>query len=65
MLELKKNHPLPAFDEAPTTFDFALNRDQQCPKQDQFEQFAIKYPLWGMPYGLPGLTAEEHPLMTD
>jgi hypothetical protein len=65
MLELKKNHPLPARGKVPKTFDFALNRDQQCPKQDDFKKFATQYPLWGMPYGLPGLTAKEHQLMTE
>jgi hypothetical protein len=60
MLELKEAHPLPASGPMPQGFDFSLNRDQQCPKPDEFEQFATDYPLWGMPYGLPGLNSDEH-----
>ena len=65
MLDLKKKHPLPTSGKLSKNFDFSLNRDQQCPKQDEFETFSAKYPLWGMPYGLPGLTNDEHQLMTS
>jgi hypothetical protein len=60
MLALKRAHPLPAQAPLPDSFDFSLNRDQQCPTETQFDGFAEKYPLWGMPYGLPGLTEHEH-----
>jgi hypothetical protein len=59
MLDLKQQHPLPAGKVLPDTFDFALERDQQCPKIEEFESYAAKYPLWGMPYGLPGLHDDE------
>jgi hypothetical protein len=65
MLELKKAHPLPSDGPMPTSFDFRLNRDQQCPKSEEFDQYAADYPMWGMPYGLPGLNGDEHRLMTD
>ncbi|MEH6582107.1 MAG: fatty acid cis/trans isomerase [Halioglobus sp.] len=64
MLDLKKANPLPPSGPIAQDFDFALNRDQQCPKPDEFDKFAKKYPLWGMPYGLPGLDSQEHNLMT-
>jgi Fatty acid cis/trans isomerase (CTI) len=60
MLALKRAHPLPSQPLLPDTFDLSLDRQQQCPTDSQFESFAAKYPLWGMPYGLPGVTDEEH-----
>lgn len=59
MLQLKQAHPLPASPVLPDSFDFSLDRNQQCPKLEEFPRFAEKYPLWGMPYGLPGLTRRE------
>lgn len=58
-LEHKKAQPLPAGDILPDSFDFALDRNQQCPSIEEYDSFAEKYPLWGMPYGLPGLTEAE------
>jgi Fatty acid cis/trans isomerase (CTI) len=60
MLALKQAHPLPATGAIPQGFDFSLYRDQQCPRQDEFDRFASDNPLWGMPYGLPGLNNKEH-----
>jgi hypothetical protein len=60
MLALKQAHPLPASGAVPDGFDFSLYREQQCPRQDEFEQFAKEKPLWGMPYGFPGLNTDEH-----
>jgi hypothetical protein len=59
MLTLKQRHPLP--DEAilPDSFDFALDRDQQCASVENFSQFESDYPLWGMPYGLPAISHEQ------
>ena len=60
MLQLKQQHPLPTVTPLPTSFDFSLERAQYCPKIEEFDAFASKKPLWGMPYGLPGLTEQEH-----
>ena len=65
MLDLKQAHPLPSSGPVPEGFDFSLYRDQQCPKQDEFEQFAQQNPLWGMPYGFPGLNTNEHQTLTQ
>jgi len=65
MLELKQQHPLPAGDILPDSFDFRLDRDQQCPKPDEFQGFARDYPLWGMPYGFPAIEPEQHQRLTD
>lgn len=63
MLELKNNHPLPEQKQLPDSFDLKLNRDQQCPTIEKFDDYAKKYPLWGMPYGLPGLKPDESALL--
>jgi hypothetical protein len=65
MLELKQNHPLPEVAILPDSFDLSLDRKQQCPKPEEFDTFARDYPLWGMPYALPGLSAPEHELLTQ
>ncbi len=55
MLELKKQHPLPTDGPLPDSFDFSLDRKQQCTRVQNFEHFADNYPLWGMPYGMPAI----------
>ena len=60
MLELKQQHPLPAGEKLPDSFELGLDRDQQCVKSDEFASYSRDYPLWGMPYALPGLNQEEH-----
>lgn len=65
MLLLKQKHPLPQGPILPETFDFRLNRDQQCAKIEDFNSFAEDYPLWGMPYGLPGLSKQEQQTILD
>ncbi len=62
-LLLKQAHPLASEGPLPAGFDFSLNRDQQCPTAEEFTDFQSDYPLWGMPYGLPGLPSDEHEAM--
>lgn len=59
-LLLKHQHPLPPGPVLADTFDFGLDRNQQCPAIEEFDRFNANYPLWGMPYGLPGLSEQEH-----
>ena len=63
MLQLKKEHPLPATDLLPESFDIRLNRDYICTTAEDFEAYKKKYPLWGMPYALPGLTEREREMI--
>jgi len=63
MLQLKQDNPLPEVPVLPATFDFNLNARQFCPRIENFAEFRQQMPLWGMPYGLPGLTPPEHELM--
>ncbi|MEM1114048.1 MAG: fatty acid cis/trans isomerase [Pseudomonadota bacterium] len=65
MLDLKREHPLPTQGPMPEGFDFALDRKEQCPKPEEFSRYKKRYPLWGMPYGLPGLNEDEHQAMID
>jgi hypothetical protein len=65
MLELKQQHPLPEGALLPDSFDLGLDRKQQCPKSEEFERFAQDYPLWGMPYGFPGLSSSKQGALTD
>ncbi|MEQ1622681.1 MAG: fatty acid cis/trans isomerase [Methylococcales bacterium] len=65
LLQLKRNHPLPATGKLPADIKLDLDRTLQCPKPEEFNSFQSKHPHWGMPYGLPALTAsEENTLLT-
>jgi len=59
MLTLKQQNPLPATYPLPADFDFSLNREQSCPKIEEFASYRKDHPLAGMPYGLPGMRANE------
>ena len=65
MLALKQQHPLPPGQTLPDSITLGLDREQQCTKPEAFEKFAQDYPLWGMPYGLPGLSKAHHDTLTD
>ncbi len=59
-LELKRVHPLPDEPVLPDSFDFSLNRKQTCPSIEEYDHYAQRFPLGGMPYGLPGLRQHEY-----
>lgn len=60
LLRLKREHPLPAGPVLPKDlFDFSLDRAQVCPVIEQMDRFEESNPLWGMPFGLPGLSEQE------
>ena len=37
---------------------------QQCPRIEEFDHFEDKNPLWGMPFGLPGLNSAEMSMLS-
>lgn len=43
----------------PNTFDLSLDRSQECPTIEEFDYYEEQNPLWGMPFGLPGLSTQE------
>ncbi|WP_261883852.1 fatty acid cis/trans isomerase [Vibrio pelagius] len=59
MLIQKENHPLPDQKQL-EGFDFAVDRDQQCPTIEEYAQYERDYPTWGMPYGMPNLNKGEY-----
>ena len=63
-LALKKAHPLPDEPVLSAAFDFSLDRNQTCPRLDEFDAYARQQPLAGMPYGLPGLAPRELDVIT-
>ena len=65
MLQLKKEHPQPETELLPVTFDISLDKKQNCTTAEDFSEYKKKYPLWGMPYALPGLTDKEHKTIVD
>ncbi|WP_439100237.1 fatty acid cis/trans isomerase [Congregibacter sp.] len=65
MLKLKEENPSSSSGKLPDTFDFSLNRDQSCPKADEFAEYRDERPLQGMPYGFPGLDADRQTLLTE
>ncbi|VUD47159.1 hypothetical protein TDB9533_00970 [Thalassocella blandensis] len=60
MLLQKQAHPLPDNSVLYDTFDLSLNRDQQCVNIAEYPKYKEEYPLWGMPYGFPGVSQKEH-----
>ena len=59
-IELKNKHPLPKHQALlPSEITLALDRKQECPTIYQFPEFSKKFPLWGMPYGLPAISDDE------
>ena len=64
MLMLKQQHPLPAGDVVEGGLDFSLERSATCPAEAEIEQYERATPQGGMPFGLPGLSAAEHRVLT-
>lgn len=62
-LALKQANPLPPGPVLGREFDFSLDRNQSCPRIEQFGHYERRHPLGGMPYGLPGLAAGEMSLL--
>ena len=59
ILKLKEQNPLPEGKLLPDSFDLSLDRKQFCAQPATFDDYARKYPLWGMPYGLPAIETEQ------
>ena len=59
-LELKRQNPLPTGSKLPKEITLDIQRKEQCTDIQSFDSFALKNPLWGMPYGLPQLSESEH-----
>jgi len=60
MLRLKQLNPQPLTGMLPDAVTVDLDREQTCPTEAEFDEFAEKNPLWGMPYGMPNLAEPEY-----
>lgn len=59
LLMQKDRHPLPQQDQL-EGFDFSIDREQTCPTIDEFDHYEQTNPNWGMPFGMPNLSAKEY-----
>ncbi|MNK41229.1 Fatty acid cis/trans isomerase (CTI) [compost metagenome] len=64
MLVLKQQHPWPSEESKSNTLDISADRVNMCPADFEMAAYERKQPLAGMPFGLPGLSADEHRKMT-
>ena len=60
LLEQKRTNPLKPGHSLPESIDTSLKRKQSCPKIEEYDKYAKKFPLQGMPFGLPGISDTEH-----
>lgn len=65
MLEQKQANPLSGQKKLSDNFELDINREWQCPTIAEHEDYAQEFPLWGMPYALPGLAQEEHDTLVN
>ncbi|MFW2372134.1 MAG: fatty acid cis/trans isomerase, partial [Gammaproteobacteria bacterium] len=63
MLRLKQLKPQPRVGMIDDSFDLSLYRDQTCPGNDKFDQYAEKFPMQGMPFGMPNLSDKEYHIL--
>lgn len=59
LLMQKDRHPPPQQDQL-EGFDFSIDREQTCPTIDEFDHYEQTNPNWGMPFGMPNLSAKEY-----
>jgi len=64
MLELKRAHA-GLTTELDPDLTFEPDRAAVCATADNFDDLAKDHPAWGMPYGLPALSDEEHALLVS
>jgi len=65
LLDLKKQNPLPDTQRLSTDdFSLSIGRKQECPAAENIDKFKRNHPQWGMPYALPGLTDDEHNILS-
>ncbi|MEM6775720.1 MAG: fatty acid cis/trans isomerase [Pseudomonadota bacterium] len=65
LLALKDEYPAARGGILPDDFDFSLDRDQSCPRQEEMAAYRGERPQQGMPYGLPGLDSERRRVLQE
>jgi len=65
LLMLKQRHPMATDGVAEGGFDFTVERASMCAAETEIDRYEKAAPFGGMPYGLPGLSPDEHRLLTQ
>jgi hypothetical protein len=65
MLHLKQLNPQARVGMLSDSFDLSLERKQSCPKLDEFDTYADKFPKQGMPFAMPNLNDEEYRILVQ
>jgi len=61
LLEMKRLNPGPSSGPLPEDdFDFSLDRAQMCVRAEGLDDYPLRHPARGMPFGLPPLSGVEH-----
>jgi len=60
MLRLKQLNPQPRVGMIDESIDLGLNREQACPVNGEFEEYAENFPTQGMPFATPNLSDEDY-----
>lgn len=64
MLALGKQHPWEPNSKLPDDIDISISRPNECPTSEEFDRYAKKHPLEGMPLAVTGLDDEEFSLIS-
>jgi len=60
ILRLKQLNPQPRVGMIDENIDLGLNREQVCPVNEEFEEYAEDYPAQGMPFATPNLSDDDY-----
>jgi hypothetical protein len=60
MIRLGRAHPLPPNAPVPEHIQLGLHRKSECPLPSEFDKYAQKNPLQGMPLAITGLSEREY-----
>ena len=60
MLRLKQLNPQPRIGMINKNIDLGLSRDQSCPTNQEFVEYAEDFPEQGMPFAMPNLSDDEY-----
>ncbi|MFK5985987.1 MAG: fatty acid cis/trans isomerase [Pseudomonadota bacterium] len=65
MLNLKQLQPQPRIGKLDQRINLDLDVKLQCAAIEELNNFSKQHPGWGMPYGLPNLSAHEYKLLVQ
>jgi hypothetical protein len=63
MLALGRHHTFATNTKLPNTLDISIARSNQCPRPDEFDTFARKQPMLGMPFAVTGLSEQDYQML--